>query len=256
VTSGETFHRFGKNMPENLRQELREAIAQARGLFQDLGNLGIGGVPVAPLPDGLPVCPPEVRGMDRGGAALCRAETLEEIRVDLGDCRRCPLGRGRRNLVFSVGNPRARLVFVGEGPGREEDERGEPFVGEAGRLLDRILFAIGLERSEVYICNVVKCRPPGNRDPAPDEIATCQPFLQRQLAAIAPELIVTLGRVASQALLGETTPIGRLRGQWREFQGIPLLPTYHPAFLLRNPAAKREVWEDMKLVLQRLRNAR
>lgn len=243
-------------MPEHLRQELREALAQARGLFQDLGNLGIGGVPVAPLPAGLPVCPPEVRGMDRGGAAPCRAETLEEIRADLGDCQRCPLSRGRRNLVFGVGNPQARLVFVGEGPGREEDERGEPFVGEAGRLLDRILFAIGLERSEVYICNVVKCRPPGNRDPAPDEIATCQPFLTRQLAAIAPELIVTLGRVASQALLGETTPISRLRGQWRAYRGVPLLPTYHPAFLLRNPAAKREVWEDMKLVLKRLRDAR
>ena len=156
-------------------------------------------------------------------------------------------------MVFGVGNPRARVVFVGEAPGREEDEKGEPFVGEAGRLLDRILFAMGLTREEVYICNVEKCRPPGNRDPSPEEIAACEPFLKRQLAAIRPQLIVTLGRFAAQTLLREATPIGRLRGCWREYQGIPLMPTYHPAFLLRNPSGKREVWEDMKQVMARLR---
>ncbi|MDX9710559.1 MAG: uracil-DNA glycosylase [Trichloromonas sp.] len=240
-------------MPENLRQELREALAQARGVLQDLDRLGLGALPLPPLADNPPVCPPNVRGLDRGGTASCRSETLEEVRADLGDCRRCPLAGRRNNIVFGAGAPRARLVLVGEGPGREEDERGEPFVGEAGRLLDRMLFAIGLERSEVYICNVVKCRPPGNRDPESGEIAACRPFLERQLAAIAPEMILVLGRVAGQSLLADNTPISRLRGQWRDYQGIPLLPTYHPAYLLRNPAAKREAWEDLKLVLKRLR---
>lgn len=240
-------------MPENLRQELREALAQARGVLQDLDRLGLGALPLPPLADNPPVCPPNVRGLDRGGTVPCRSETLEEVRADLGDCQRCPLARGRRHIVFGVGAQRARLVLVGEGPGREEDERGEPFVGEAGRLLDRMLFAIGLERSEVYICNVVKCRPPGNRDPEPGEIAACRPFLERQLAAIAPEIILALGRVSSQSLLADNTPISRLRGQWRDYQGIPFLPTYHPAYLLRNPAAKREAWEDLKQVLKRLR---
>ncbi len=240
-------------MTENLSQELRQALAEARGLFVDLHNLGVSEVPVATLPDELPPCPPHVCGVDRGGTAVCRTETLEEIRADLGDCQRCPLCKGRKNIVFGVGNPHARLVLVGEGPGREEDERGQPFVGEAGRLLDRILFAMGLTRDEIYICNMVKCRPAGNRDPLPEEIAACEPFLKRQLTAIAPDLIVTLGRISSQALLGDKTPITQLRGQWREYQGIPLLPTYHPAFLLRNPASKREVWEDMKQVMKRLR---
>jgi DNA polymerase len=240
-------------MPENLRQELRETLAQARGVLQDLDRLGLGALPMPPLADDPPVCPPNVRGLDRGGTAPCRGETLDEVRADLGDCQRCPLVRGRRNIVFGVGAPRARLVLVGEGPGREEDERGEPFVGEAGRLLDRMLFAIGLERSEVYICNVIKCRPPGNRDPEPGEIAACRPFLERQLAAIAPEMILALGRVAGQSLLADNTPISRLRGQWRDYQGIPLLPTYHPAYLLRNPVAKREAWDDLKQILKRLR---
>ena len=144
-------------------------------------------------------------------------------------------------------------MFVGEAPGREEDEKGEPFVGEAGRLLDRILFAMGMRREDVYICNVEKCRPPGNRDPKPEEIEACEPYLKRQLAAIRPRIIVTLGRFAAQTLLRDDTPIGRLRGTWRQYEGIPLMPTYHPAFLLRNPSSKREAWEDMKQVVRRLR---
>jgi uracil-DNA glycosylase len=243
-------------MAENLRRELLEAAAQARDLLEDLGRLGAREVLLPELPLGLPVCPPEVRGLDEGGETCCRRETLEEIRAELEDCRRCSLCQGRKTVVFGVGNPRARVVFVGEAPGREEDEKGEPFVGEAGRLLDRILFAMGLTREEVYICNVEKCRPPGNRDPLPEEIAACEPFLKRQLAAIRPQLIVTLGRFAAQTLLRETTPIGRLRGCWREYQGIPLMPTYHPAFLLRNPSGKREVWEDMKQVMARLREGK
>lgn len=239
-------------MPDQLRNDLRQALAQVRSLLEDLQLRGLHDVPLPALPADLPPCPPEVKGIEDGGAALCRRESLEEIRADLGDCRRCPLCQGRKTIVFGVGNPNARLVFVGEAPGREEDERGEPFVGEAGKLLDRILAAMGLSREEVYICNVEKCRPPGNRDPSPEEVAACEPFLKRQLAAIRPQMIVALGKFATQTLLQDQTPISRLRGQWRQYQGIPLLPTYHPAFLLRNPAAKREVWDDMKQVMQRL----
>ncbi len=242
-------------MPDALRQEMRQAVAEARGLLEDLGRLGLAEVAVPSLPADLPPCPPGIAGIDAGGEVLCRRETLEEIRAELEGCRRCALCQGRRNIVFGTGNPHARLVLVGEAPGREEDEKGEPFVGEAGRLLDRILFAMGLQRQEVYICNVEKCRPPGNRDPQPEEIAACEPYLKRQLAAIRPRLIVTLGRFAVQTLLRDPAPISRLRGQWREYEGIPLMPTYHPAYLLRNPAGKREVWEDMKQVMQRLREA-
>ncbi|WP_305041196.1 uracil-DNA glycosylase [Geoalkalibacter sp.] len=239
-----------------MKKDLLEISRQARALLQDLRLLGVGDLVMSSpraVPPDLPVCPLHVTGVERGGRVLCRQETLEEIRAELEDCRRCPLCEGRRNIVFGVGNPQARLVFVGEAPGREEDERGEPFVGEAGRLLDRILFAMGLRRDQVYICNVEKCRPPQNRDPRPEEIAACEPYLQRQLAAINPRIIVALGRIAVQSLLREQSPISRLRGRWHTYQGIPLMPTYHPAYLLRNPAGKREVWEDMKQVLKRLR---
>lgn len=240
-------------MADELTRDLLEVAAAARALLEDFQALGIDEVTVAPLPADLPPCPPQVKGLDRGGETLCRAETLEEVEAELKDCRRCPLCKERSRVVFGVGNPHARLVFVGEAPGREEDLQGVPFVGEAGRLLDRILFAMGTSREEAYICNVVKCRPPGNRDPKPEEIEACEPYLQRQLAAIRPKVIVALGKFAAQTLLRDQTPISRLRGEWREYQGIPLLPTFHPAYLLRNPASKREVWEDMKQVLKRLR---
>ncbi len=240
-------------MAERIRQELAECVAGARALLEDLGRLGLEEIPLHEPSGGLPVCPPRVMGVDRGGSAPCRTETLEEIEAELRDCRRCPLCQGRRNIVFGVGNPRADLVFVGEAPGREEDEKGEPFVGEAGRLLDRIIFAMGLTREQVYICNVEKCRPPGNRDPQPEEIAACEPYLKRQLAVIEPRIIVALGKFAAQTLLRDATPISRLRGRWSSYQGIELMPTYHPAYLLRNPAGKREVWEDMKQVMRRLR---
>jgi uracil-DNA glycosylase len=242
-------------MPETLKREFLDATVQVRCLLQDLLYLGVGEITLPEMPRDLPACPPQVRGIDEGGTAFCRHETLEEILTELEDCRRCSLCQGRRNIVFGVGNPHARLVFVGEAPGREEDEKGEPFVGEAGRLLDRILFAMGMRREEVYICNVEKCRPPGNRDPSPEEIAACEPYLKRQLAAIRPQLIVALGKFAAQTLLRDETPISRLRGKWREYEGIPLMPTYHPAYLLRNPAEKRAVWEDMKQVLARLRES-
>jgi DNA polymerase len=182
------------------------------------------------------------------------AAALETLRVEvIGDCRRCGLCEGRTNVVFGVGHPRARLMFVGEGPGADEDAQGEPFVGRAGQLLDRIIVAMGLSRPEVYIGNVVKCRPPGNRTPLPDEAATCLPFLRTQLAIVKPEVIVALGKTALEGLLGPLAGgITALRGRWFETQGIPLKATFHPAYLLRNPAAKAPVWEDMKDVLGRL----
>ncbi|MHB8419705.1 MAG: uracil-DNA glycosylase [Myxococcales bacterium] len=177
---------------------------------------------------------------------------LPQIREELGDCRRCKLHAGRTNIVFGVGNPQAELVFVGEGPGADEDRRGEPFVGAAGQLLDKMIAAMGLARSDVYICNVVKCRPPGNRNPEPDEIAACAPFLRQQVASIQPKVIVALGKFAAQFLLSENTPITRLRGRWREYDGIPLMPTFHPAYLLRSPGEKGKAWEDLKAVLKAL----
>jgi DNA polymerase len=188
----------------------------------------------------------------RSGAALPGIEpfdpSLEAIREDIGDCRRCKLHEHRKTIVFGEGNPRAKLVFVGEGPGADEDASGRPFVGRAGQLLDKIIVAIGLKREDVYIANIVKCRPPGNRTPERDEVDTCEPFLLRQLAFIRPEVIVALGSPAFQCLLRTREPITRARGEWREWNGIKVMPTFHPAFLLRSPEKKREVWEDMKKV--------
>ncbi|MCA1585599.1 MAG: uracil-DNA glycosylase [Acidobacteria bacterium] len=179
-----------------------------------------------------------------------RVETLDDIRSEIGpDCSRCKLHTlGRRQVVFGVGNPSADLMFVGEGPGEEEDKQGEPFVGRAGQLLTKIIEAIGLKRQDVYIANVIKCRPPGNRNPEPDEVACCEPFLFRQVDVIRPKVIVSLGKFAAQSLLKTTDPITRLRGRVYQYRGAQLIPTFHPAYLLRNPSAKREVWEDMKKV--------
>lgn len=174
--------------------------------------------------------------------------SLEAIREDIGDCHRCKLHEQRRTIVFGEGNPKARLVFIGEGPGAEEDSTGRPFVGRAGQLLDRIIAAIGLKREDVYIANIVKCRPPGNRTPESDEVETCEPFLFRQLAFIKPKVIVALGSPAFQCLLRTRESITRSRGEWRDLNGVRLMPTFHPAFLLRSPDKKREVWEDMKKV--------
>ena len=174
--------------------------------------------------------------------------TLDTIRRELGECTRCRLYEGRNHVVFGEGNPHAALVFVGEGPGREEDLQGKPFVGRAGELLTRIIEAIELTREEVYIANIVKCRPPNNRDPKPDEIQTCLPFLLKQLEAIKPRIICCLGTFAAQTLLGTEERISALRGRFHTYQGAKLMPTYHPAFLLRNPQFKRNVWEDMKMI--------
>jgi len=179
---------------------------------------------------------------------------LRTLLEEIGDCTRCRLCKGRTHLVFGVGNPNAKLMFVGEGPGRDEDIQGEPFVGRAGQLLTKIINAMGHKRSEVYIANIVKCRPPENRNPEPDEIAECLPFLLHQIDIIKPKAIICLGKVASSALMKTEEPISRLRGKMQDFQGIPLMPTYHPAYLLRNPDAKKQVWEDVKKVMKLVRS--
>jgi uracil-DNA glycosylase len=176
-------------------------------------------------------------------------DTLERIREDLGECTRCRLHEQRNKIVFGAGNARAELVFVGEGPGHDEDMQGLPFVGRAGKLLTQMIEAMGLQRDQVYICNVVKCRPPENRKPEDDEVATCSPYLYRQLDVIAPKAIVCLGGVAAQTLLKTKDPISRFRGAWFDFRNSKLLATYHPAYLLRNPNAKSEVWKDLQKVM-------
>ena len=187
-------------------------------------------------------------------APVASREALQLIRADLGDCTRCKLHTlGRRQIVFGVGNPDADLMFIGEAPGRDEDIQGIPFVGRAGQLLTKMIEAIGLTRNDVYIANVIKCRPPENRNPEPDEVASCEPFLFRQIDSIAPKVVVALGAVAVKALLKSDAPISRLRGRVIDYRGAKLVPTFHPAFLLRSPDKKREAWDDLKKVRALLR---
>ncbi len=193
-----------------------------------------------------PVAPPSPEDAER-------SSQLAALAAAAAGCTRCRLSEGRTKVVFGSGNPMAELMFVGEGPGADEDRQGLPFVGAAGELLTRIIQAIDRTREEVYIANVVKCRPPGNRDPQPDEVAACRGYLDQQIALVRPRVLVALGRIAAQTLLGNDAPIGRLRGQWFRVQGIPTMVTYHPAALLRNPALKRPTWEDMQQVRDFLR---
>ena len=203
---------------------------------------------------GLQNLAPQARRADPAKVeTVTKLPVLEAVRTELGECTRCKLHKTRTNIVFGVGSPEARMMFVGEAPGEDEDLQGYPFVGKAGQLLTKMIEAMGLGREDVYICNTVKCRPPNNRNPEPDELLACEPFLKGQLGAVKPEAIVTLGKFAAQALLREQTPITRLRGQWREYEGIPVMPTFHPAYLLRSPAEKGKVWEDLKQVMKRLR---
>lgn len=237
-------------MPDN--GDYSFLLSALRGYLNDLKETGVEGLPFEKGSRGLGA------DKDEAGRPACESaskpsfpDTLGNIRDDMGDCRRCSLGDTRTSLVFGVGNPNARLVFVGEAPGRDEDAQGEPFVGEAGRLLTKIIEAMGFSREDVYICNVIKCRPPGNRNPSPEEVEVCHPFLLRQIQAISPEVIVALGTFAAQTLLHTREPISRLRGRFHDYHGIQLMPTFHPAYLLRNPAMKREVWDDMKSVLRK-----
>jgi uracil-DNA glycosylase len=197
-----------------------------------------------------PAVPPAAR--DEGAPLTVSrnpAAALQAVRADIGDCTRCKLhAMGRKQIVFGVGNPEADLMFVGEAPGGDEDIQGIPFVGRAGQLLTKIIEAIGLQREDVYIANVIKCRPPGNRNPEQDEVETCEPFLFQQIDIVKPKVVVALGKFAAQALLRTLDPISRLRGRVYNYRGAKLVPTFHPAYLLRNPASKRETWEDMKMV--------
>jgi uracil-DNA glycosylase len=227
---------------EEFKQEALEVISALRSYVEEQQRLGIKIIPACtPAADEWKVprpIPPHLK-----------KDALQSIREEIGDCTRCRLHAGRKNIVFGVGNPDARLVFVGEGPGVEEDQQAEPFVGKAGHLLTRMIQAIQLDRADVYIANIVKCRPPGNRDPQEDEIETCLPFLKKQLAVIQPGIICTLGRFATQALLGTKEGITKLRGRFHVLEsGIKVMPTYHPSFLLRYPEKKREAWEDLQKV--------
>ena len=214
---------------------------RAKELNRYLGDLGWRRSPI----------PPESKTTPRVSAPAA-GETLESLAATAAGCTLCRLSEKRQTVVFGEGDPKAGVMFIGEGPGAEEDRTGRPFVGQAGRLLDRMIFAMGFERHEVYIANVVKCRPPGNRDPKEDEVAACAAYLDRQIDLIEPKVIVALGKPASRRLTGTNKPMGALRGRWSSYRGIPLMPTFHSAYLLRNPKAKREVWEDLKLVMRRL----
>ncbi len=226
-------------MGSDPRMALREIVGDVRAYLEAQRELGLEYMDVRWPEPPSPARPP----------------TLDEVREELGDCTRCKLHRHRTQIVFGVGNANARLVFVGEAPGADEDAQGEPFVGRAGQLLTKIIHAMGMQREDVYICNIIKCRPPGNRTPESDEILACQPFLLKQLQAIGPRFICALGGPATQTLLKTKEPISRLRGKFYDFHGIPLLPTYHPAFLLRNPHEKKTVWDDMKFLLREMERA-
>ena len=248
-----------------LLDSIRDYIAQIRE--EGMEGLPLGARPTAPRPAPT-ATPPLSRAEIPASAArapiaapaaemfsrypgLEQTADLEALRAFIGDCKRCKLYGGRTNLVFGVGNPDADLMFVGEGPGADEDARGEPFVGRAGQLLTEIIErGMGIRRSDVYICNVVKCRPPDNRNPEPDEVAACEPFLFRQIDLVKPKVIVGLGTFAVQCLLKVKTPISKLRGNWHEMRGIRMMPTFHPAYLLRNPGDKRLVWQDIQEVMK------
>jgi len=222
---------------------LRDLTERAR-FYASLTSIGI---PRCRLPETTTATAASITS--REAPSTAPAEELKAIRDFIGDCQRCKLAGGRKNIVFGQGNPHAALMFVGEAPGADEDEQGLAFVGRAGQLLtDIIEKGLKMRRSEVYIGNVIKCRPPQNRNPEPDEIMSCQPFLEQQIRAIRPKVIVGLGKFAGQWLLKTAEPISRIRGRLGQFEGITVIPTYHPAFLLRNPAAKKEVWEDIKVV--------
>ncbi|MFQ5848495.1 MAG: uracil-DNA glycosylase [Candidatus Methylomirabilales bacterium] len=228
--------------PKEVRHEAAELVKRTREYSEAQQQLGLDFLP------GAPEAPERERPPSEREVLLSGTLTLDEARQILGDCTRCKLHPHRTQIVFGVGHPQADLVFVGEAPGADEDAQGEPFVGRAGQLLTRMIEAIGLKREEVYICNVLKCRPPNNRTPEADEIAACEPFLIAQLRAINPKLICALGGIAVSALMKTKSPLSKLRGRFHDYQGIPLLVTYHPAYLLRNPNEKKSAWQDLQLL--------
>ncbi len=241
-------------MPKRpLSPKTRDAVAARLDYYRDLGmhdfyRREVPDSVIGRLEDEL-----AIQEQRRAEMPADHAAGLRAIREDLGDCTRCPLHRqGRKQIVFGTGNPYAELMFVGEAPGADEDIQGEPFVGRAGQLLNNMIAAMGLQRADVYIANVIKCRPPGNRTPLPEECATCSPFLLHQIDTIQPQVIVALGAVAAKTLLGLNQPMNQFRGHWFDFRGYPLAVTFHPAYLLRNPAAKKDAWQDLQMVMKRL----
>jgi uracil-DNA glycosylase family 4 len=271
-------------MPESIPRSLQNKIEERLRYYEDLGirlfyrdrapslsaepeplNVAISEESSLPRPPSKMAMPTSVEPLPRSvpskplsGPSLFEQvdkvtdDTLPKIREDLGDCTRCKLHKGRHKLVFGDGSAKAQLVFVGEGPGADEDAQGLPFVGRAGKLLTQMIEAMGLQRKDVYICNVVKCRPPQNRAPEPDEVETCSPYLFRQIDVINPKVVVCLGAVAAKTLLETTRGISHFRGQWQEWRGRKLMATYHPAYLLRNPPAKADVWKDLQKVMAEL----
>jgi DNA polymerase len=262
---------------QNLTPQLRRALADRIRYYNELGIYDFYRREVEAVaevesstPSAVPVSQPEGRDPMTIAAAIAMeddlfaaprpeagaadpAQALHVIREDLGDCTRCVLHKqGRRQIVFGVGNPNADLMFIGEAPGADEDQQGEPFVGRAGQLLNNMIKAMGLRREDVYIANIIKCRPPGNRTPEREECDTCSPFLMRQIAAIKPKVIVALGAVAAKTLLAINAPMAEFRGHWYDFRGTKLAVTYHPAFLLRDPRQKKETWKDLQMVMKEL----
>ena len=219
-------------------ENINELISDLKTYLEYLKGMGIVSLPAS-----------EMKADEPGQSTMI---TLEDVRKELGDCKRCKLHCGRKTIVFGEGNEKATLMLIGEGPGYDEDVQGRPFVGKAGQLLTKILQSINLPREEVYIANIIKCRPPQNRNPEPDEIESCHPFLMKQIGVIQPKIICALGTFSAQTLLKTDTKITALRGKLFDLEGIKVIPTYHPAFLLRNPDKKREVWEDMKKIVELL----
>jgi uracil-DNA glycosylase len=234
----ESFSDLDRN---KLQTELLHAVKGIKGQMVNQNSLSVG--------MDWKKMPQEIKKVK--AASTEKEEQLTKICQEMANCRLCQLAKTRHNLVFGDGNPNAQIVFVGEAPGADEDEQGLPFVGRAGQLLtDIIVKGMKLERKEVYICNILKCRPPGNRNPLPDEISKCEPFLKKQLQIISPKIICALGTFAAQTLLKTDIPISALRGRFHSYEGIKLMPTYHPAYLLRNPSAKKPVWEDVQMIMK------
>jgi uracil-DNA glycosylase len=224
-------------------------LAAQLGFFRDIG---VESISVQPRETEMRKMPQITDEKPQEATTPTGSSDLESIRVEIGDCQRCKLAPKRTNIVFGSGNPNADLVFVGEAPGFDEDQQGLPFVGRAGQLLTKIIESISLKREDVYICNVLKCRPPDNRNPEPDEVAACNPFLKKQLATIRPKIVCCLGTFAAQTVLQTASPISKLRGKFFDVDGIRIIATFHPAYLLRSPDKKREVWEDMKQIRDEL----
>jgi uracil-DNA glycosylase len=248
-------------MPEVLDPQTRKALADLLRYYNDLGIHDFYRRAQEPssavaVEQNIPELPEPAPQMPRATAsptATDRPTALRLIREEIGDCTRCRLHKqGRKQIVFGVGNPNAELMFIGEAPGADEDEQGEPFVGRAGQLLNNMIKAMGLQREDVYIANIIKCRPPGNRTPERDECETCSPFLMQQIKVISPKAIVALGAVAAKTLLAVNAPMSELRGNWYDFRGTKLAVTYHPAFLLRDPRQKKEAWKDLQMVMKEL----